>query len=114
MKFDIFFAIFLSILSATFIWANLNLRYLSDWWNDNYFLNIMILSPVIGSITYFYWGIAVDIFGSLWSARFVAFSVSTIVFTALTWSVLGEDPLNLKTLSCLTLSFLILLIQLLL
>ena len=108
------FAVLLSAFSSICIWLSLNLRYISEWWDQNVLFNIMFFSPIIGILTYYYWGKAVDIFESLWAARFVAFSINTIVFGLLTWYIIGESPLDIKTVTCLFLSIMILLIQVLL
>lgn len=49
--------------------------------------------------------------GQTWPNRIIGFSIGVMVFTVMAWVILKE-PLNLKTLICLFLSFIILLIQL--
>jgi len=48
---------------------------------------------------------------SAWSARFVGFGVSYLVFPILTWVFLGESMFTVKTMMCITLSCMILGIQ---
>ncbi len=48
---------------------------------------------------------------SAWSARFVGFGVSYLVFPILTWAFLGESMFTAKTLFCIALSCVILCIQ---
>lgn len=48
---------------------------------------------------------------SLWAVRFIAFGVSYLVFPIMTWYFLGESMFTLKTLACIFLSIIIILIQ---
>jgi hypothetical protein len=48
---------------------------------------------------------------SVWSVRFFAFAISYLVFPILTWWFLGETIFTLKTMLCVVLSLLILLVQ---
>ena len=49
--------------------------------------------------------------GAAWSVRFFAFAVSYLVFPVLTWWLLGESMFTIKTMSCIVLSVIIILIQ---
>lgn len=49
--------------------------------------------------------------GETWPNRIIGFSVGVIVFSVMAWIILKE-PMTTKTLICLSLSFVILLIQL--
>ena len=49
--------------------------------------------------------------GAAWSVRFFAFAVSYLVFPVLTWWILGESMFTIKTMSCIVLSIIIILIQ---
>ena len=49
-------------------------------------------------------------YGRLWTAKTVGFCVSTLVFTFLTWTFLGEVP-TLKDCICLGLAALILIVR---
>tara|TARA_R100000152_G_C6559511_1_gene30876 strand:- start:110 stop:463 length:354 start_codon:yes stop_codon:yes gene_type:complete len=108
---QILYTILLTASSSILIWLQLNLRFLNKWFEDNYLLHILITSPIIGFITYTYWGYAVKTFGSLWSAKLIAYSISTVLFAALSWKFLGESPFDTRTFICILLSFAILAIQ---
>ena len=101
----------LSTISACSIWFNLNLRYIVEWWKDKDLLTILIFGPIVSFFSYYYWGYAVKCFNSLWSARFVSFSIGIITFTILTWIFMNESPLTIKNSLCIILSIIILLIQ---
>ena len=49
--------------------------------------------------------------GETWPNRIIGFSIGVIVFSVMAWSILKE-PMTVKTIICLSLSFVILLIQL--
>ena len=49
--------------------------------------------------------------GETWPNRIIGFSIGVIVFSVMAWFILKE-PMTTKTLICLSLSFIILLIQL--
>jgi len=49
--------------------------------------------------------------GETWPNRIIGFSIGVIVFSILAWVILKE-PMTTKTMICLSLSFVILLIQL--
>ena len=49
--------------------------------------------------------------GSIWAVRFLAFGTSYLIFPFLTWALLGESMFQTKTLICIILSFVIILVQ---
>ena len=53
-----------------------------------------------------------EAFGSAWSIRFFVFAISYLVFPVLTWWFLDESMFTAKTMLCVLLSLLIILIQL--
>ena len=112
--FKIISIILLAVLSSFLIWMNLNLRYITEWWQDKALLNILLFGPLISFVTYYYWGYTIKNTGSLWSARLISFSIGTITFAVLTWSLMGESPLTIKNSLCIALSILILIIQIVL
>lgn len=112
--FELFTLLLLTSLTTVFIWIQLNMRYVSEWFDQNYLLNIMITSPIIGLVSYAYYGKAVEYFNSLWSAKLVAYAIGIVIFAILSWAFIGESPFELKTILCIILSFAILGIQILL
>lgn len=82
-------------------------------WYEKYLWLILILSiPIswlyIKSVTYLVEGCG----GEIWPSRLIGFAVGIIVFSFLS-VILFKEPLNLKTIICLFLSFSIVLVQLL-
>ena len=102
---------FMLLLLGTLIWFHLNISQLSSWWKGKPHLNILLFGPPILYLGYYSWQIIVSEFNSLWSARFITFSFNTIVFAILTWLLISESPMEPKTIICLLLSFMIILVQ---
>tara|TARA_Y100000114_G_scaffold157118_1_gene187185 strand:+ start:3307 stop:3645 length:339 start_codon:yes stop_codon:yes gene_type:complete len=99
------------IVGQVFGWYQLNLQRFSDWWSDKPLMSAIVLG-IPTSIAFWYaWGIIADEMGSVWSARFIGSCTGFIVFPILTWFILGESMFTTKTMICLSLSILIILIQ---
>ena len=109
----LFFGIILFFAGQALGWFQLNSQYLSEWWKDK----PIIASLVIGvptSICFWYaWRMVVNHTGSAWTARFIASSTGLIIFPVLTWFLLGESMFTTKTLICLFLTIIIMIIQIL-
>ena len=78
------------IVSATAIWFQTHAQFFNDWSKDN-----ALLVAIPGFIIS-YWSIkateniaeAYD--GAVWPARLIGFGVGIIIFSILTWLILGE------------------------
>lgn len=83
----------------------------NDWIKRHPFLMALVGVPV-GYLVILASRSMVSLYdGETWPNRIIGFSIGVIVFSVLAWTMLKE-PVNFKTLTCLFLSFLILLIQL--
>tara|TARA_B100001094_G_scaffold246378_1_gene243023 strand:- start:293 stop:631 length:339 start_codon:yes stop_codon:yes gene_type:complete len=92
-------------------WYQLNLQKYSEWWKDKPFVTAVIVG-IPTSIAFWYaWGMVSEATGSVWSARFIGSCTGFVVFPILTWFMLGESMFTTKTMLCLGLSILIILIQ---
>ena len=99
------------IVSATAIWFQTHAQFFNDWSKDN-----ALLVAIPGFIIS-YWSIkateniaeAYD--GAVWPARLIGFGVGIIIFSILTWLILGEK-IEIKSAVCVLLAFYILIIQL--
>ena len=101
----------LFFLGQTFGWFQLNLQKFSPWWENKPIFSAVFLG-VPTSIAFWYaWKHVSEATGSVWSARFMGSSIGFIIFPLLTWYILGESMFTAKTLVCLALSILILVIQ---
>ena len=90
--------ILIFILGNILAWFSLHLQFLSEWWRENPLFTVILFSMPIG-------------FLFLTGTRIIGFSISTIIYSVLTWIVLKESFLEPKTLICLFLSIIILCIQ---
>ena len=108
----IYLGIFLFFLGQTIGWFQLNAQYLSEWWQNKPILAACLIG-VPTSVSFWYaWSMIVEATGSVWTARFIGSSTGLIIFPILTWFLLGESMFTAKTIICLGLAVLIILIQL--
>lgn len=94
------------------IWIQTNSQFLWPWWKKNPLLISFTLGGVASYIfikaTYY----TVTYFdGLLWPGRFIGFASGILVFTALTYHLMGEG-INLKTAVSLLLAICLICIQL--
>ena len=98
-------------LGQTFVWFQTNSQLVWDWWKDK---------PVIAAL-FSLWLIALSFWygtkyiyeatGELWTARYVAFGISYLIFPFLTYYFLGESIFTAKTMVCTGLAIIIVCIQ---
>tara|TARA_B100000282_G_scaffold296879_1_gene280783 strand:+ start:7387 stop:7725 length:339 start_codon:yes stop_codon:yes gene_type:complete len=92
-------------------WYQLNLQKMYDWWADKAILSAILVGVPTSILFWYGWKYISEATGSVWSARFIGSSAGFVVFPILTWFMLGESMFTAKTLVCLALSILIILIQ---
>ena len=101
------------IIVHTFIWFTLNLQFVEGWRESSrvwwVILGLAIPTSILSAIATksLYVGLA-----SVWSVRFIGFGTSYLVFPIMTWVLLGESMMTTKTISCIFLAILIVVIQL--
>ena len=103
-------AIALIAVGNVITWLCSNSQFIWDWWRDRPLLAISLASLPASLCFYYGWRYAVESTGELWSARFVGFGTATIVFAIMTHFMMKEQ-ITPKTILCLGLSVLIILIQ---
>jgi len=103
----IIFGVIAQIL--TFFQLQGQLKY--EWFKNHYWLVVLIGIPVSMLFMYSVKNIVLAYGGEMWPSRLIGFSIGTIVFTYFSWALFGE-PLTMKTIICLILSFSILGVQL--
>ncbi len=108
---ELLIACVLFSLGHVLAWFQLNSQYIWDWWRDHPVTTVAIYSFPCGLLFYFGWRHATVAMESVWSARLITFGISFLVFPILTWYLLGESMFKPKTLVCVALSLLIILIQ---
>jgi hypothetical protein len=85
-------------------------QFLSEWMKKNTLLVTLLGLPISYLLIKFtkYCALAFD--GQIWPGRLIGFGVGVVVFTSMSW-LLMREPLSAKTLICLVLAVLILLVQ---
>jgi hypothetical protein len=107
---SIFFVLFVYLVSQVFTYYQLQGHLFNKWIKDNPVI-MAILSVPIGYYVVMASRTMIDLWdGQTWPNRLIGFSLGVIVFTIMSWFLLKE-PLTLKTMVCLFLCLIILLIQ---
>jgi hypothetical protein len=108
---SIIFILAVYLFSQAFTFYQLQGHLWSKWIKNNPFLMTLMGVPV-GYMVILASREMVSLYnGETWPNRIIGFSIGVIVFSIMAWLILKE-PMTTKTLICLSLSFVILLIQL--
>ena len=108
---SIIFILFVYVFSQAFTFYQLQGHLFNTWIKKNPFVMALLGVPV-GYFVILASREMVSLYdGHTWPNRIIGFSIGVMVFTVMAWIILKE-PLNFKTIICLFLSFVILLIQL--
>lgn len=107
----IFFILSVYLFSQAFTFYQLQGHLWNNWIKKHPFLMSLIGVP-IGYLVILASRQMVSLYnGETWPNRIIGFSIGVIVFSFMAWSILKE-PMTPKTIVCLSLSFVILLLQL--
>ena len=91
------------------VWFQMNGQFKWDFWNNSFLVGL--LGFPISIIFFKATKLSFEVFdGLLWPGRLIAFGISIIIFTILTWVYLGET-LTLKTIVSVILACIIVAIQ---
>ena len=93
------------------IWVSSNWQLVEGANKHNALWLSVFLAIPISLMAFYGTRFAYEILSSAWSVRLLAFSISYLTFPLLTWIFLHESPFTTKTLSCIVLSFAIILLQ---
>jgi hypothetical protein len=108
---SIIFILTVYLFSQAFTFYQLQGHLWSKWIKNNPFL-ITLMGVPVGYMVILASREMVSLYnGETWPNRIIGFSIGVIVFSIMAWLILKE-PMTTKTLICLSLSFVILLIQL--
>ena len=99
------------IIGQIIIWFQSHLQFFSNWSKDNPLLIAIpgVLVSYVSILATKHVAEAYD--GLVWPSRLIGFGIGIILFSALTWILLGER-IEIKSAVCVVLAFCILLIQL--
>lgn len=108
----VLYAIFLLTTSHVLVWLQLNGRLFSVWWDNNFWINALLISPICFLIGYNYWVIMTEVFdGVIWPVKLIAYGVNIFVFASCASYFLGEQFLTIRNVVSLILVSLILVSQ---
>ena len=102
-------ALSVSLIGQIIAWFHMQGQFRWEWAKSYWWI---VLGGIPISFAFYYstrW--YYEYFNYYWAVRPIGFGLTTIVFGIMTWLLLGEVP-NTKTLICLALSIVIILIQL--
>jgi len=99
------------IVGQILIWFQSHLQFISSWSKDNPLLIAVpgVLVSYVSILATKHLAEAFD--GLVWPSRLIGFGIGIILFSLLTWVLLGEK-IEMKSAICVVLAFCILLIQL--
>ena len=99
------------VVGQVLIWFQSHLQFFNSWSKDHPFLVAIpgIFVSYVSILATKYMTEAYD--GLVWPSRLIGFGIGIIIFSGLTWWLLGEK-LEMKSIVCVVLAFCILLIQL--
>ena len=72
---------------------------------------MVLISLPVTYLYYYSWNAFANLTGSVWSARFIFFGLSYLVFPFLAYYILNENMFTAKNFACIALSLLIVYIQ---
>ncbi len=105
-------AVLVYISAAIMTFLQHNLQFVDPVFKDKQIYLLLFLSYPISFAYYYAWTFFVNASGgSVWSARFVFFGLSYLIYPILTWVLLQQSPFTIKNILCILLSIVILLIQ---
>lgn len=100
------------IISYLMIWYQLYGSIKNIWLKqNNYWFMYIMAFPISYFITEGTRLILIEYKNSAWTVRFISFSINMFIFTIMSY-IINNEGINLKTLVCIVLSLIILLIQL--
>jgi hypothetical protein len=110
---DIYLGIFLFFLANIFAWLQFNSQFAWDWWSDKPLLSVAIYAMPMSYIFWHAIKYIVTATGEVWSSKIIGFALGNVVFAFMTYFILNESIFTGKTMTCLLLSAVILMIQVL-
>lgn len=110
---EMLLAITLFVAGHTTGWFAGNSQLVWEYWKDKAILATIVFGVPAG--LFFWYGTKycfIATGGELWSVRFIAAVFSYVTFPIMTWYFLGESIFTAKTMICIFLAMMILLVQL--
>lgn len=102
---------FIFMLGQVGGWFQLNSQFIWRWWENKPIVSAVVFGVPTSILFWYAWRMVATHTDSVWSARFIGSGTGFPVFPLLTWFLLGESMFTIKTMICLSLAILIILIQ---
>ena len=94
---------------ATFFQLQGPMKY--EWFKNHYWITVLMGIPISMLFMYSVKNMVIAFDGQMWPSRLIGFSIGAVVFSLLSWTIFNE-PLTTKTIVCLGLAVMILMVQL--
>lgn len=94
-----------------FGWYTTNSQFVWEFWKDKPVLANIIFGIPAGVMFWYGTRYVMSSTPELWTARFTAAVISYLTFPLMTWFYLGESMFTIKTMLCVLLAFMILIVQ---
>ena len=107
MKYGILFFVAANILA----WFQYNSQFVWEWWRDKPITSSVIFAIPVGLCFWHATKHIVGATGELWAGKLIGFGVSNFLFAIMTYVFLKESIFTTKTILCLSLATLIIVIQ---
>ena len=103
--------IVLFVAANILAWLQYNSQFVWPWWQNKPLLSNLIYAVPMGYCFWYAIKYVMEATGTLWSSKLIGFGVSNVIFAVMTYVFLKESMFTPKTLTCLFLGALIILIQ---
>ena len=111
MKQGVYIGIILFAFANVLSWFQYNSQFVWDWWKDKPLLSQAIFAIPVGLCFWHATKNIVEATGELWAGKLLGFGVSNTIFAILTYAMLKESIFTTKTMVCMFLAILIILVQ---
>tara|TARA_A100001515_G_C4558534_1_gene205806 strand:+ start:790 stop:1131 length:342 start_codon:yes stop_codon:yes gene_type:complete len=108
---NILIGILFFVVGNILAWFQFNSQFVWPWWQNRPILSNVIFAVPMGICFWYAIKYIVVASGELWTSKLVGFGVSNFVFAILTYVLLKESMFTPKTMTCLALAAIIILIQ---
>ena len=99
------------VIGNILAWFQFNSQFVWDWWKDKPVLSNLIFAIPMGICFWYAIKYIMEDSELLWTSKLIGFGVSNVVFAILTYAMLKESIFSPKTMVCLSLSVVIIAIQ---
>lgn len=82
-----------------------------EWFKNNYWINVMLGIPISMLFMYSVKNLVIAFEGQMWPSRLIGFSIGAVVFAFFSW-IIFKEPMTIKTIICLILAIMIMVLQL--